>query len=122
MLKEKGPELKKAVVILEQLSEDEETRLLAEEYEKKRRDEYARLETAKEKGIEIGEKKGIEIGEKKGIEIGEKKGIEIGANKKAKEIARNLIKSQMNIDEISGITGLNKDEIEELMKSCENYD
>lgn len=103
LLKEKGPELKKAVVVLEQLSEDEQTRLLAEAHEKKLRDEYARLEAAEERGIEIGEQKGIKIGEQR------------GENKKAKEIAKNLIESQMDIDKISKITGLSKDEIEELM-------
>ena len=106
MLKEKNPEIKKAVVVLEQLSEDEQTRALAEAREKMLRDEYARLETAEQ----IGEERGIEIGEERGIQIGEERGIEIGK----KETAKKLLEIQMSIDDISKITGLNKDEIEEL--------
>ena len=46
MIAERTPEIKKAVVIIEELSEDERTRLLAEAYEKKRRDDVSRIEGA----------------------------------------------------------------------------
>ena len=94
MLREKSPELKKAVVVLEQLSEDEQTRALAEAREKMLRDEYARLETAEQ--------------------IGEERGIEIGKIEEKKETAKKLLEIRMNIDDISRVTGLNKDEIKEL--------
>ena len=91
MLKEKCPELEKAVLVLEELSEDEKTRLLAEAREKQRRDINARIRTAELNGIELGK-------------VEEKT-----------EIAKKLIEIQMNIDEISKITGLTKNEIEKLM-------
>ena len=52
MIAERTPEIKKAVVIIEELSEDERTRLLAEAYEKKRRDDVSRIEGAVEERLE----------------------------------------------------------------------
>ena len=46
MIAERTPEIKSAVMLVKELSEDEETRLLAESYEKRRRDDVSRLEGA----------------------------------------------------------------------------
>ncbi|MCL2323110.1 MAG: hypothetical protein FWC47_13535, partial [Oscillospiraceae bacterium] len=82
MLKEKDPEIKKAVMLLEELSEDEETRILADIRERAMRDEYDRHKTAtrigKEKGLREGLKKGRLEGRLEGIQVGEAKGIIMG--------------------------------------------
>lgn len=51
MLAEKKPQLKKAVGVLMELSQDERTRLLCEEREKARRDEAARMRGAKQEAM-----------------------------------------------------------------------
>ncbi len=54
MIETKSPELKKAVCIVRELSQDEETRLQFEAREKARMDYEDRMDGALEKGIEIG--------------------------------------------------------------------
>ena len=71
--------------------------------------QYERAEGKKE-GIEIGFQQGIEKGIKEGIE----QGIEKGEINKAKTIALNLKNINMSIGDISKITGLTIEEIEEL--------
>lgn len=58
------------------------------------------------------EQKGIEKGIEKGIKKGIKKGIEKGKI----EVAKNLIKMGLTIDQIIDGTGLKKEEIEKLRK------
>ena len=50
----------------------------------------------------------------KGIGIGREEGIEIGREKKAYEIARNLLAMKLDIDSISKATGLTKEEVAKL--------
>ena len=66
------------------------------------------------KGIEDGEARGIEIGEARGIEIGEARGIEIGKHNTSLNFAKTMLKNNYSIDNIMGITGLSRDEIEKL--------
>ena len=47
-------------------------------------------------------------------EKGEKRGLRKGIAQKAKEIAKNMLKENMNIAEISKLTGLNQKEISKL--------
>lgn len=86
VLKERSEQIQKAVVILEQLSEDEQTRLLAEAHERKLRDEYSRLRTAERNG----------------------------EKQKSIEIAKNLLDFKMDIQIISNVTGLTVAEIKEI--------
>ena len=58
MIETKSPELKKAVCIIRELSQDEETRLQFGAREKARMDYEDRMDGAFEKGIEIGKKGG----------------------------------------------------------------
>ena len=50
----------------------------------------------------------------KGIGIGREEGIHIGREKKAYEIARNLLAMKLDIDSISKATGLTKEEVAKL--------
>ena len=49
------------------------------------------------------------------LENAEEKGIEIGKKNKAIEVAKNSLKAGLDIDTISSITGLEKNEIEKLL-------
>ena len=86
--------IKKAIGELEQVSGDEKIRRIAELKEKYIRDEQASLEYAKEEGY--------------------KTGIKTGENKKSLEIAKNLLRQNVDIDIISNATGLTLEEIEKL--------
>ena len=50
----------------------------------------------------------------KGIGIAREEGIEIGREKKAYEIARNLLAMKLDIDSISKATGLTKEVVAKL--------
>ena len=74
-------------------------------YDKEAADEFVRqidIADAEEKGIEQGVKQGVKQGLKKGIA------------QKAKDIAKNMLKANMNVAEISKLTGLNQKEIIKL--------
>lgn len=62
MIAQKSPELNKAVCVLAQLSQDEKTKLLAEEQEKAQKDYNACIKGAYDSGIEKGIEKGMEKG------------------------------------------------------------
>jgi predicted transposase YdaD len=71
------------------------------------------IETAKEEGRMEGEKIGIEKGEKIGIEKGEK----IGEKKNTHKVIINAIKLDMPNEQISLLTGLSVEEIQEIRNS-----
>ena len=52
--------------------------------------------------------------EERGIKIEKKKSVKRGIAKKAKEIAKNMLKKNMSLEDISELTGLNKKEIIKL--------
>ena len=87
-----------ACMVLKELSADEETCLQAEMREKAWRDEVDRLEGAMEKGV----RKGIGIGREQGIGIGKK------------DVARNLLRMNLPLDQISKATGLTRKELSSL--------
>ena len=95
---EKNKEIKEAMEDLERLSKIKKLRRIAELKEKAIRDEENGLRHAKEEGINIGLEKGRAIGEKS----------------KQIEIARNLLQDGMNIEKVSMIVGLTKEEIEQI--------
>ena len=82
MLAEKNPQVKKAVVRLMELSNDERTRLLYESRHKMEWDNYAREHGAR--------------------------------NEERLAIAKNALRKNLSIDDIIEITGLTREEIEEL--------
>ena len=88
----------KAKKILEEISQDERERYLAELREKYIMDQKAISAAGFDKGIEQGMQQGLKKGEK---------------DTKFK-IAKKLKEMKMSIDEIINITGLTKEEIEKL--------
>lgn len=94
MIAGRDPDIKKAYAVLAELSQDEKERRRAESYEKARRDEESRMRISREEGREAG--------------------LAIGAEKKALEAARNALKKQFPLADISDITGLSLERIEKL--------
>ena len=92
---ENNQEIKKAMNELEEMSEDEELRRLAELREKAIRDEKNGLRHAREEGL----KEGIEEGIKQGIG----QGIE--------QVTKKMIKLNMPVEDIINVTGLKEEEI-----------
>lgn len=88
---ENNQEIKKAMNELEEMSEDEELRRLAELREKAIRDEKNGLRHAREEGIEEGIKQGIG------------QGIE--------QVTKKMIKLNMPVEDIINVTGLKEEEI-----------
>jgi predicted transposase/invertase (TIGR01784 family) len=74
------------------------------------------IERYREEGLMKGMEKGIE----KGIERGMEKGIELGENRKKIEVAKNLLKINLPIEQIIDVTGLTKKEMEKLIEESIN--
>ena len=106
----KNEEIKKAKEQLDKISQDENERRLAELREKAVRDEMA----IRDSGIKEGYKKGLEDGEKKGEEKGFIEGKKNGALEEKISIDKNMLKANIDKKNISEITGLNIDEIENM--------
>ena len=93
-------EIKEAKNELLRLSANDKERMKQEDRRAALLDKVSALENAEEKGIEIGK------------EIGKKE----GEKNKAIEVAKNSLKAGLDIDTISSITGLDKNEIEKLLQ------
>ena len=106
----KNEEIKKAKEQLDKISQDENERRLAELREKAVRDEMA----IRDSGIKEEYKKGLEDGEKKGLVVGKKIGEEKGVRKEKINIAKNMLKANIDKKTISELTGINIDEIESM--------
>ena len=92
-------EIKEAKNELLRLSANDKERMKYEDRRAALLDKVSALENAEEKGIEIGK------------EIGKKE----GEKNKAIEVAKNSLKAGLDIDTISSITELDKNEIEKLL-------
>jgi len=99
-LANKNPQIKKAVGVLKELSEDERLRMIEDLHEKARRDAYAREKYVQEEAREKGREEGREE----------------GRVSKAYEIAHNLLAMNLSAQEISKATMLTIDEIEKLQQ------
>ena len=86
MIAEKSPQVKKAVVRLMELSNDERTRLLYESRQLMEWDNHVREQGARAEGEKV----------------------------KAFDIAKNMLKRSRPIDEIMEDTGLTREEVESL--------
>ena len=71
-----------------------------------------KMNYAKKTGIEEGIKRGI----KQGIEQGIEQGMNVGKKEEKIKIAKNMLKKNFDIDSISEITNLTKEEIKNLEK------
>ena len=96
---EENKNLKEAVEKLDRISEDEKMQRIIELREKARRDEHAIYS----KGVDDG------------IEQGIKTGIEEGAKEEKIQIAKNMLKEKVSIEFIIKVTGLSKEEVEQLI-------
>jgi predicted transposase/invertase (TIGR01784 family) len=95
--------VKKAVVKLLSLSEDEQARMLADSREKLRRDISAQ--------VRAGEKRGWEGGREEGLE----KGLEKGREEEKLSVARNLLGLGQPVDMIVQVTGLSREVVQSLV-------
>ena len=121
-------EIVKAKKVLDEISQDEHERYLAEMREKYILDQNATeaagydkgLKKGIEQGLKEGHEKGIEEGLKKGhekgIEEGLKKGHEKGVEEGKKEIARKMLKEKISIEVIEKVTNLSKDELKKMQQ------
>ena len=105
-------EIVKAKKILEEISQDEHERYLAELREKYILDQKNIEATGYDKGLKQGKEEGIKEWIKKGREEGKKEGKE----ESKKEIAKEMIKEKMPLEVISKITKIPKEELQEIQK------
>ena len=99
-------EVKKAKKVLDELSQDEYERRLAELREKYIMDQKATEAAEYDKGLEQGLKQGLEQGLEQGIEQGKKN--------KTLELAKKMKAQGLDSDTIHKITGISIDEINKL--------
>ena len=92
------------------MSKDE---FILHEWEKDKFDELVKINEL-ESAINEGKAIGFEDGKAAGFEDGEKSGIIKGTNKRNIEIAKNMLKKNMSLEDISEITGLNIENIKKL--------
>ena len=97
-------EIVKAKKVLEEISQDEHERYLAELREKYILDQKNIEATGYDKGLKQGKKEGI------------KKGREEGKEESKKEIAKEMIKEKIPLEVISRITKIPKEELQEIKK------
>ncbi|MBO5003989.1 MAG: Rpn family recombination-promoting nuclease/putative transposase [Clostridia bacterium] len=102
-VKETKQAINKAKERLQELSNDEHERYLAELREKYTRDQYEIQAYGYDKGIEEGKREGI------------KRGIEEGKKEKAIEIAKKLLLQNIDMAVIIKCTGLTKEEINKIV-------
>ena len=107
---ETNKELKEAMKNLDEISQQEELRRVAELREKAIMDEKNALTHALEDGKKEGLKKGMEIGRAEG----KAEGQILGKKETQKEIARKMLEKNFSIEEIQSLIPLNQAEIEEL--------
>ena len=102
----KNQELRPVGEKLVEISKDEELMGLYDEEEHKRKVRNTQIRTA----LEDGWNKGM----KKGIKEGKKEGIKEGQHQKQIEIAKKLLRQNVDIKIIKDATGLSKEELERL--------
>jgi predicted transposase/invertase (TIGR01784 family) len=107
MVAQASPELKKTVVKLLELSEDEEMRMIYEAEVKAARDERARMRGAREEG------------KAEGIVVGKSVGKSEGRIESKLEIARKLLDMKMPIEIIVQATGIPSEDIKILLADSE---
>ncbi len=111
-------DIKKAKEELDKMRQDEYEERIAELMEKKIMDDKAReayvYEEGFDKGVAEGLIKGTKLGIEQGVEQGIKQGIENGKKIAIIEIAKTMLESGEKIENIVKITGLTREEIEEI--------
>ena len=95
-----SPDIAQAVGVIMELSEDEQTRLLAEAREKYRRDEVARRKYA--------------------FQTGKQEGRQEGRQEERQDMARRLLLEKDPIEKVAKVTGLSLDEVKILASELSN--
>lgn len=101
-------EIVMAKKVLDEISQDEHERYLAEMREKYILDQNATEAAGYDKGLKEGHKKGIE----EGIKEGHEKGVEEGK----KEIAKKMLEEKLDIELIEKITNISKEELKKMQE------
>ena len=114
MLAKSNPQIRKAVAVVKELSEEEQIRMLAESREKAQWDEYLRMKGAKAEGIAKGKAEGIAEGKAEGIAEGKAEGKAEGIKESQIEIARAMRIEGLDEAIISKTTGLSVEEIHKM--------
>ena len=107
-------DIEKAIKTLDYISTNDEERLIIDKIIEGRNDYYSAKNIAREEGREEGLKEGLDKGLKEGKEEGLKEGREEGLKEKSIEIAKNMLKLNIDINIISQSTGLSVEEINKL--------
>ena len=105
-------EIVMAKKVLDEISQDEHERYLAEMREKYILDQNATEAAGYDKGL----KEGIKEGHKKGIEEGIKEGHEKGVEEGKKEIAKKMLKEKLDIELIEKVTNISKEELKKMQE------
>jgi predicted transposase/invertase (TIGR01784 family) len=105
-----NPVIEQAWDVSKILSGDERARALAEAREKARMDLDSWLDDARYEGRQEGRQEGLQEGEQKGRQEGEQK----GRQEEKFEVAKNLLRMKMPVDDIVKATGLPLDEVKQL--------
>ena len=109
-------EIVMAKKVLDEISQDEHERYLAEMREKYILDQNATEAAGYDKGLKEGIKQGIEEGHKKGIEEGIKEGHEKGVEEGKKEIAKKMLEEKLDIELIEKVTNISKEELKKIQE------
>ena len=107
-------DIEQARKTLNYISTDDNERSILDAIQKSRNDFYNDMTAAKEEGKEEGLKEGLDKGLKEGKEEGLKEGKEEGLKEKSIEIAKNMLKDNVDINIISKYSGLSVEEINKL--------
>ena len=103
-------EIVKAKEVLEEISQDEHERYLAELREKYILDQNATEAAGYDKGLKVGHSEGL----KEGLEKGHKQGIEQGKKENNLSIAKKMLEEKIPLETIIKITNLSKGDVENL--------
>ena len=103
-------EIVKAKEVLEEISQDEHERYLAELREKYILDQNATEAAGYDKGLKLGHSEGL----KEGLEKGHKQGIEQGKKENNLAIAKKMLEEKIPLETIIKITNLSKGDVENL--------
>ena len=100
---------------LERITADPELREKYDYREKQLRDILSMVKAEREEGLEEGYKTGLKKGREEGINQGIEQGIQQGIEEKNIEIVLNLHKKNMDIETISEIVNISKEEVEKII-------
>lgn len=110
---EENNEIKEAAEKLEEISNDEELRILEELKEKALKDENS-WKWHLEHDVEFAREEAIKKGREEGLEQGREEGLEQGIEQGIKKVAEKMKQRGISTQEIVEITGLNEEEIIKL--------